>query len=868
MFQIMFYYGLNDQDNDEYLINKSIAEIEENAIGLGGPKALLDVNEVVGDTHEAGIHDYIVQELQENHQTGIEEVTEGVEHPGGEDQGEPGDKRGLEDLGGKVNEDANPDANPVQDRSATIRSCITEDYDTPPETPDFDSSGSVSLNSTLSHQDFKSDSTKYTKIPPPPPRPPQQALEAEVVGGAEGCEEANSVNTDLFEENGPPVPPPRLKKKLRTKVKSLELEKTSHQNDLLFRTDSFQMRRKLSDLRGPVRLLSFSAGGFLQQWKERWAVYDYGDCRLRIYKNKDELDKTEEEVDILSATFNYNLENSTNGEFTLCTKDGDFTLDVGSAENRQYWLQQLQRCRREFTQAGGSNNRLMARASIGLLKEKPTPDESKDSSPFRDILATMERPLEFNSPKSADYCAKKSFFPNFARKPSFKLVRSSSDRTPSPPGVDPWSPPPSDHNSETLLTDLPQILIGKLNRTTEMFVACCCVGYSLEKHIRDELYENSESQTVEVILELRAGHRRLILSSVQIGSDPELLSSERFGFQALSKIRKSLRDKRPPLSSRPIVPFRKLEEYSREVESLRDDLQASQDDSSACREVITSLQEQIKALQKERETLKSLRPELTEGELLEILREKDRQLVEAETDATLKQGNLHQLQERIDKLEDEATTYLQLIQVKDTSIIRLTTALHEMELQDKINQETPPLSNGSSTFFYSEKVSLGTQTDSDKEKEALQDTVTAYEMQNRFLNKEVLELNQLRQQAIDREQKLFIEASDWEAKFYQIQSKYLLLLNELHNPQVMVSASRQEMVGHLLKDIVENCEKPSLNSHSAEYDRFGFRMGEDGSLEVRAERMRRQQEERAEEISEDEARRRWDSVVAALERSG
>ena len=57
-------------------------------------------------------------------------------------------------------------------------------------------------------------------------------------------------------------------------------------------------------------------------------------------------------------------------------------------------------------------------------------------------------------------------------------------------------------------------------------------------------------------------------------------------------------------------------------------------------------------------------------------------------------------------------------------------------------------------------------------------------MQNKFLNKEVLELNQLRQQAIDREQKLFLESSDWEAKFYQIQSKYLLLLNELHNPQV------------------------------------------------------------------------------------
>ena len=82
------------------------------------------------------------------------------------------------------------------------------------------------------------------------------------------------------------------------------------------------------------------------------------------------------------------------------------------------------------------------------------------------------------------------------------------------------------------------------------------------------------------------------------------------------------------------------------------------------------------------------------------------------------------------------------------------------------------------------QVSLGTQTETDRLQEGLQDTVTAYEMQNKFLNKEVLELNQLRQQAIDREQKLFLESSDWEAKFYQIQSKYLLLLNELHNPQV------------------------------------------------------------------------------------
>ena len=160
-------------------------------------------------------------------------------------------------------------------------------------------------------------------------------------------------------------------------------------------------------------------------------------------------------------------------------------------------------------------------------------------------------------------------------------------------------------------------------------------------------------------------------------------------------------------------------------------------------------------------------------------------------------------------------------------------------------------------------MSLGTQTETDRLQEGLQDTVTAYEMQNKFLNKEVLELNQLRQQAIDREQKLFLESSDWEAKFYQIQSKYLLLLNELHNPQVrinnivknwngrvlmlttsqvMVSASRQEMVGHLLKDIVESSEKPSLSSQDPAYDQFGFRQEDlngQETLEEKAEKLRR-----------------------------
>ena len=123
---------------------------------------------------------------------------------------------------------------------------------------------------------------------------------------------------------------------------------------------------------------------------------------------------------------------------------------------------------------------------------------------------------------------------------------------------------------------------------------------------------------------------------------------------------------------------------------------------------------------------------------------------------------------------------------------------------------------------------------------------------------------------VNREQKLFLEASDWEARFYQIQSKYLLLLNELHNPQVMISTSRQEMVGNLLKDIVENSDKPTLSFEKPEYDRFGFRLEKNGTLTEKAERLQRVAQANLEEaeLSKEKIERSWQDVVVALGRPG
>lgn len=86
----------------------------------------------------------------------------------------------------------------------------------------------------------------------------------------------------------------------------------------------------------------------------------------------------------------------------------------------------------------------------------------------------------------------------------------------------------------------------------------------------------------------------------------------------------------------------------------------------------------------------------------------------------------------------------------------------------------------------------------------------------------------------------------------------------------MVSASRQEMVGLLLKDIVDNSEKPTLNSDTPEHDRFGFRFEEGASLIEKAERLQRIAEENLAEteLTLEEVETRWQDVVLGLTRPG
>ena len=116
-------------------------------------------------------------------------------------------------------------------------------------------------------------------------------------------------NFSVLEEEGrsvaeaAPVRPPR---RARKKLKHLSLDgdhslhEDSHQNDILFRTDSsVKLNRDNQCLKGiacqhhsspqvvltgNILVLTLTTAGLRSQWKQRWASYDPSLCKLKLYK--------------------------------------------------------------------------------------------------------------------------------------------------------------------------------------------------------------------------------------------------------------------------------------------------------------------------------------------------------------------------------------------------------------------------------------------------------------------------------------------------------------------------------------------------------------------------------------------------------
>ena len=180
----------------------------------------------------------------------------------------------------------------LKERSSTLKSNFT-DYDTPPETPEFRIdrlvgwlgnilrlhvlSGSSSLNSTLSRSNKDEATNGATGATFPSPSSPNtedivsffriidwwwRKIFNNLLQSQSVLNEEWSPNESG--EGSPPIPPPRPKRKNKIKIKNLSLDSNetlreeSHQNDILFRTDSAtRLNKDISCLKGSLKMLNF-----------------------------------------------------------------------------------------------------------------------------------------------------------------------------------------------------------------------------------------------------------------------------------------------------------------------------------------------------------------------------------------------------------------------------------------------------------------------------------------------------------------------------------------------------------------------------------------------------------------------------------
>ena len=153
-------------------------------------------------------------------------------------------------------------------RSSTLKSNFT-DYDTPPETPEYRlDSGSSSLNSTLSRTSNKEETVNgacggafLAPIEDPSNTERTVSFVTERLLTDDLLKRSNvslvEGSVDEVVRECPPIPPPRPRRKNKMKIKNLSLDSNetlqeeSHQNDILFRTDSStRLNKDISSLRG------------------------------------------------------------------------------------------------------------------------------------------------------------------------------------------------------------------------------------------------------------------------------------------------------------------------------------------------------------------------------------------------------------------------------------------------------------------------------------------------------------------------------------------------------------------------------------------------------------------------------------------
>ncbi|EDV28607.1 uncharacterized protein TRIADDRAFT_51695 [Trichoplax adhaerens] len=198
-------------------------------------------------------------------------------------------------------------------------------------------------------------------------------------------------------------------------------------------------------------------------------------------------------------------------------------------------------------------------------------------------------------------------------------------------------------------------------------------------------------------------------------------------------------------------------------------------------------------------------------------------------------------------LNDEISLVKEVLEAKDQVVVSLTEKLHQYEnaplvLTGDGAHPQPIVENN--YFLWREKCA-------------------AFEIQNKFLNSEIIGLNEIQIAREKRTKQLESKLAALTARHCQIQRKYMMFLKNLS----VSNEESKQLVDQLIKEAAES-DSPSNNSLEKQYDMFGFlkNVDDDNALEKYTSQLSYYQQTMENEVSGVDVAiaKKWETVMVSL----
>ncbi|XP_055488447.1 TBC1 domain family member 2A [Leucoraja erinacea] len=504
--------------------------------------------------------------------------------------------------------------------------------------------------------------------------------------------------------------------------------------------------------------------GPLKGCKTRWFDFDSRKCHLYYFRNAHD-NSPLGSMDLSNAAFNYCLE-AEEGTFEIKTPEKDYTLKAKNKEVMMYWLQQLQQKRWEHDKL----NHL-------LEGDLPTSDPQPDTPP---AFKTEEETNEFLDPV----------------KTPTGLVGEEAASLPAP-----------------------------LQPST-------LSNFSL-KHLGTEI-QNFGSKTVlqfcgnKPLRENRTSCEEMNQAASEMSGSPALPKGEDTSVKECHlEVQKPLPRKTSTAGNlRNLVNFLNTGPMWQERFAVKDgtspaelnkDVLRLTRELNAQRELVKLLHRALEAAQQEKRACGSF---LTadDSTRLELVRHKVRQIRELENRVCSLEKERHEMEQNlklqqthVDELKQHAQLLMDKNHAKQEVILKLTEQMVAKETEKPEFDEV-----------------IATTLDELRTKVShMQDVQEAYNTQNKFLNSEIYQITKLWQNARDHEKALSMKCAYLEARYCQIESKYLVMLHKLQNISGQDETCQEivkQFIAEQLKWEIKQESNLAIGQICSEHDEYGFKL--------------------------------------------